>query len=93
VSLFAALRLPREIRFDKTQRRVPEIVAGTPGHRALICTDERFARTAAFREIVAALEAASIAVFVYDRVRPDAPLHSSSKDAEHEPIRRPSTAR
>jgi alcohol dehydrogenase class IV len=73
VSLFAALRLPREILFGAGQRRVLPIVAARLGQRALICTDERFARTPAFREIVAALEAASIAVFVYDRVLPDVP--------------------
>jgi hypothetical protein len=85
-------RRPVLTRFEQALSGPPPIVAAGQGRRALICTDERFARTAAFREIVAALEAASITVFVYDRALPDAPLYSSSKDADRELVRRPSTA-
>jgi alcohol dehydrogenase class IV len=73
MSLFAALRLPREILFGKGQRHVIATVAARLGRRALVCTDERFAATPAFAEIVAALKSASVDVFVHDRVLPDVP--------------------
>ncbi|PAP95540.1 iron-containing alcohol dehydrogenase [Mesorhizobium wenxiniae] len=73
MSLFAAIRLPREILFGKGQRHVIPTVAARLGRRALVCTDERFAATVVFSEIIAALEGASIAVLVHDRVQPDVP--------------------
>src|SRR6185312_11890919 len=45
---------------------------------ALICTDQRFAGTATFAEILAALEDASISVFIHDGVLPDVPRNSVS---------------
>ncbi|TIS31222.1 iron-containing alcohol dehydrogenase, partial [Mesorhizobium sp.] len=57
----------------KGQRHVIATVAARLGHRALVCTDERFAATVAFAEIMAALEGASIDVLVHDRVQPDVP--------------------
>lgn len=73
MSLFAAIRLPREILFGKGQRHVIPVVAARLGRRALVCTDERFAATGPFAEIVAALRAAAIDVLVHDRVLPDVP--------------------
>lgn len=73
MTLFAAIRLPQEILFGKGQRHALPIVAGRLGKRALICTDERFAATTVFAEIVKALEAASIDVLVHDGVQPDVP--------------------
>ncbi|MFD2055425.1 iron-containing alcohol dehydrogenase [Mesorhizobium calcicola] len=73
MSLFAAIRLPSEILFGKGQRHIIPAVAARLGRRALVCTDERFAATGPFGEIVAALRAASIDVFVHDRVLPDVP--------------------
>jgi alcohol dehydrogenase len=73
MTLFAAIRLPREILFGKGQRHALPVVAARLGKRALICTDERFAGTAVFAEIIASLKAASIDVFVHDRVLPDVP--------------------
>jgi alcohol dehydrogenase class IV len=73
MTLFAAMRLPREILFGKGQRHALPAVAAKLGSRALICTDERFAGTPVFAEIVAALRAVSIEVFVHDRVLPDVP--------------------
>jgi alcohol dehydrogenase class IV len=70
---FAALRLPREILFGKGQRHALPTVAIRHGKRALVCTDERFAATEAFREIRAALTAAGLAVHVHDRTLPDVP--------------------
>ena len=62
MSLFAALRLPREILFGKSQRHALPTVASRFGRRALVCTDERFAGTAVFAEIVKSLQAASMEV-------------------------------
>jgi alcohol dehydrogenase len=73
MSLFAAIRLPHEILFGNGQRHVLPTVAGRLGRRALVCTDERFAGTTVFREMMGALEAASIEVLVHDRVLPDVP--------------------
>ncbi|MER9295258.1 iron-containing alcohol dehydrogenase [Mesorhizobium sp. M0621] len=78
MSLFAALRLPREILFGKGQRHVLPTVASRFGRRALVCTDERFAGTAVFAEIVKSLQAASIEVLVHDRVLPDVPRDTVS---------------
>ncbi|MCX5493336.1 iron-containing alcohol dehydrogenase [Kaistia dalseonensis] len=76
MSLFAALRLPREILFGKGQRHALPAVAGRLGKRALICTDERFAGTELFARIVDGLKGASIEVLVHDRVLPDVPRDS-----------------
>jgi alcohol dehydrogenase class IV len=73
MSLFAAIRLPQEILFGKGQRHALPTVAKRLGSRALICTDERFAGTELFAEIVQSLEAASVAVLIHDGVQPDVP--------------------
>lgn len=73
MSLFAAVRLPREILFGKGQRHALPTVAARLGRRALVCTDERFAATDAFAEIIDTLRNASIDVLVHDRVLPDVP--------------------
>ncbi|TPM93764.1 iron-containing alcohol dehydrogenase [Mesorhizobium sp. B2-1-3A] len=78
MSLFAALRLPREILFGKGQRHALPTVAARFGRRALICTDERFAGTEVFAEVVKSLQAASIEVLVHDRVLPDVPRDTVS---------------
>ncbi|MEN3148916.1 iron-containing alcohol dehydrogenase [Neorhizobium sp. IRAMC:178] len=70
---FAAIRLPHEILFGKGQRHALPRVASRLGTRALVCTDQRFARTAVFAEIVTALQAASIDVLIHDGVLPDVP--------------------
>ncbi|WP_018899469.1 iron-containing alcohol dehydrogenase [Rhizobium sp. 2MFCol3.1] len=78
MTLFAALRLPQEILFGKGQRHALATVAARLGRRALVCTDERFAATSVFAELVSALEAASVAVLIYDGVQPDVPADSVS---------------
>jgi alcohol dehydrogenase class IV len=70
---FAALRLPREILFGKGQRHALPALAARHGKSVLICTDERFAATEAFREIHAALVGSGLAVHVHDRTLPDVP--------------------
>lgn len=82
MSHFAALRLPREILFGKGQRHALPTVAVRHGKRALVCTDERFAGTDAFREIHAALETAGLALHVHDRVLPDVPRDTVGVCAE-----------
>ena len=73
MSHFAALRLPREILFGKGQRHALPLIAARHGKRALVCTDERFASTEAFKDMHAALLAAGLAVYVHDRTLPDVP--------------------
>jgi len=73
MTIFAALRLPREILFGNGQRHALPAVARKFGSRALICTDERFAGTQVFSELLQGLRAASIDVQVHDRVQPDVP--------------------
>jgi len=73
MTLFGAIRLPHEILFGKGQRNALPAIAKRLGKRALICTDERFAKTAVFAEIVSKLEAEGIATRVYDAVQPDVP--------------------
>ncbi len=82
MSLFAALRLPREILFGKGQRHALPAVAGRLGRRALICTDSRFAATPVFAEMVESLRAAGLAVLVHDRVLPDVPRDTVAICAE-----------
>ncbi len=83
MTLFAALRLPQEILFGKGQRHALATVAARLGRRALVCTDERFAATFVFAELVSALEAASIAVLIHDGVQPDVPADSVSVCVEN----------
>ncbi len=78
MTLFAAIRLPQEILFGKGQRHALPRVAARLGKRALLCTDERFAGTPVFADIVKALEAASIAVLIHDGVQPDVPIETVS---------------
>jgi alcohol dehydrogenase class IV len=73
MTLFAAIRLPREILFGKGQRHALPTVAARLGRRALVCTDQRFARTTVFAEIIASLRGAAIDVMIHDRVLPDVP--------------------
>jgi len=76
MSLYAALRPPREILFGKGQSAAIGSVAARHGSRALVCTDARFASTAIFAGIVDNLKAAGLAIHVYDRVEPDVPYDS-----------------
>lgn len=76
MSLLTALRLPREILFGKGQRHALPAVACRHGRRALVCTDERFAGTAVFAEIMESLQSASVDVLVHDGVLPDVPRDS-----------------
>ncbi|MGV8935898.1 MAG: iron-containing alcohol dehydrogenase [Allorhizobium sp.] len=83
MTLFAAIRLPQEILFGKGQRHALPRVAARLGKRALVCTDERFAATVIFAEIVTALKAASVDILVYDAVQPDVPQETVAVCVEH----------
>ncbi|MCX7304854.1 MAG: iron-containing alcohol dehydrogenase [Hyphomicrobiales bacterium] len=76
MSLYAALRPPREILFGKGQSAAIGSVAARHGARALVCTDARFASTATFSGIIDTLKAAGLAIHVQDRVEPDVPYDS-----------------
>ena len=82
MTLFAALRLPREILFGKGQRHALPAVAGRFGRRALVCTDARLAQTPEFAALIEGLKAASIEVLVHDRVQPDVPRDSVAQCAD-----------
>ncbi len=76
MSLFAALRPPKEILFGKGQSGAVGLVAARHGRKALVCTDARFAATPAFSAILGSLAAQDIDTHVHDRVEPDVPYDS-----------------
>jgi alcohol dehydrogenase class IV len=82
MSLFAALRLPREVLFGAGQRHALGKVASRLGQRALVCTDARLAGEAVFAEMVALLEAEGLTVLVDSSVEPDVPRDSCTKAAD-----------
>lgn len=82
MSLFAALRLPREVLFGAGQRHALGQVASRLGQRALVCTDARLAGEAVFAEMVALLEAEGLTVLVDSSVEPDVPRDSCNKVAD-----------
>ncbi|WP_108397556.1 iron-containing alcohol dehydrogenase [Devosia submarina] len=82
MSLFAALRLPREVLFGVGQRHALGKVASRLGQRALICTDARLAGEPVFAEMVALLEAEGLTVLVDSSVEPDVPRDSCTKVAD-----------
>lgn len=73
MAVFGALRLPREILFGSGQRRALGVVAAKSGRRALVCTDQRFAGTTSFAEMMADLRDSGVEVLVHDAVLPDVP--------------------
>jgi alcohol dehydrogenase class IV len=73
MGLFGVLRLPGEILFGSGQRRALGSVAAKAGRRALVCTDERFAATPSFAEMMADLRSCGIETLVHDTVLPDVP--------------------
>ncbi len=82
MTLFATLRLPREILFGRGQAAAVGTVAARHGARALVCTDARFAASEAFASIMAGLKAASLEVEVDATVEPDVPYESAGAAAE-----------
>lgn len=82
MGLFGALRLPREILFGSGQRHALGAVAAKSGSRALVCTDERFAATPSFAEMMADLRASGIEVMVHDATLPDVPSDTVAQCVE-----------
>jgi alcohol dehydrogenase class IV len=82
MSLYAALRLPREILFGSGQSAAIGEVAARYGSRALVCTDARFAATSDFAAILGRLKAAGLEIAVHDAVQPDVPYESVDGCAE-----------
>ncbi|WP_062014551.1 iron-containing alcohol dehydrogenase [Aureimonas sp. AU4] len=77
MTLFAALRLPREILFGKGQRAALGTVAARLGRRALVCTDARLSGDPQFQAMMADLRHHGLAVRVDDGVLPDVPRDSA----------------
>jgi alcohol dehydrogenase class IV len=63
---FGVMRAPCEVIFGNGQRGVLGEVVAPLGSRALVCTDERFAPSAAMDGILATLRAKDIDVRVFD---------------------------
>lgn len=82
MTLFAAVRMPREVVFGAGQRRALGTVAHRLGSRALVCTDARLAGEPVFAEMIQALETAGLIVQVDASVQPDVPRDSCSASAE-----------
>jgi alcohol dehydrogenase class IV len=80
---YAVARLPREIVFGKGQSAATGTIAARHGSRALVCTDERFASTDAFEQIMGRLMASSLAVDVFAAVQPDVPYENVVRCVEH----------
>lgn len=83
MSLFAAIRMPREVVFGVGQRKCLGTVARRLGTRALVCTDARLAGETIFHEMIADLEAAGVTVQVDSSVLPDVPRDSCTASAEN----------
>ena len=77
MSLFAALRTPREILFGAGQRKSLGLVARRHGTRVLVCTDARLAGDAVFAELRGLLTDAGLTVRVDATVEPDVPVASA----------------
>lgn len=82
MSLFAALRLPREILFGTGQRHAVGEVAARLGTRALVCTDARLAAEPVFEEMLQHLRQAGLEVRVDSEVLPDVPRDSCAHATE-----------
>ncbi|TFD60111.1 iron-containing alcohol dehydrogenase [Cryobacterium sp. Hh38] len=67
------LRQPRSVFFGPGQRRQIPFIVEPLGTSVLICTDERMATTAEFREVVQSLESRGLTVHVFSSVEPDLP--------------------
>lgn len=82
MTIFAALRLPREILFGKGQRHALPAIARRFGSRVLICTDQRLAASEVFAQLLQGLRAAGLEVLVHDGVQPDVPRDSVAACAD-----------
>ncbi|CVI63444.1 iron-containing alcohol dehydrogenase (plasmid) [Agrobacterium leguminum] len=74
MTLFGAVRLPRNIVFGTGQRNALPQYASRAGQRALIVTDERFAADATFRDLVDAVARAGVTAKVFAGVIAELPV-------------------
>ena len=72
--IFGALRLPAAVVFGSGQRKAIGMLTAQIGKRALVCTDARMGRDAAFKAIIADIAANGVDVKVYDRTEADLPM-------------------
>ena len=82
MTLFGTIRAPRELIFGSGQRDALGKVASQLGRRALVVTDARLAADAAFRAMVAQLEAAGLTVRVDSSTLPDVPVETAVASAD-----------
>lgn len=75
-STFGVMRAPRELIFGDGQRGVLGEVTASLGRKALVCTDQRFAASAAMDGIRADLRAKGIDVMVFDGTLAELPSDS-----------------
>lgn len=73
---FGTIRSPREILFGSRQRHALPTVARRLGQRALVVTDERLSKDAAFGDLIKALTDAGLSVQVEPGTLPDVPTDS-----------------
>ena len=81
MSLFAALRLPREVLFGAGQRHALGKVAAGLGSRALVCTDARLAGEPVFADMMTLLRDAGLTILIDASVEPDVPRASCNRVA------------
>lgn len=82
MSLFGALRTPRNLVFGAGQRRALSGYAATLGRRALVVTDARLSGDGDFREIIDGLRNAGIETKVFDETIAELPLDCISRAIE-----------
>ncbi|WP_373356594.1 iron-containing alcohol dehydrogenase [Pseudoroseicyclus sp. CXY001] len=82
MTLFGAIRAPRELIFGAGQRASLSAMAAKLGRRALVVTDARLAADATFLEMMAGIEAAGVAIRVDGETLPDVPVGSAIASAE-----------
>ncbi|MDQ0317852.1 iron-containing alcohol dehydrogenase [Amorphus orientalis] len=82
MTLFGAIRAPKELIFGSGQRDALARVAGRHGRRALVITDERLAEDGEFLRLTANLKAAGLEVRIDGSTLPDVPVDTAVISAE-----------
>jgi alcohol dehydrogenase len=82
MTLFGAIRTPRNIVFGAGQRRALSKFAARAGRRALIVTDERLAADRDFRDMVDAVKAVGIETKIFSSVIAELPVECIAAGVE-----------
>ncbi len=82
MSLFATLRMPRNLVFGAGQRHALAGYAAALGRRALVVTDERFGADPEFRSLVDGLKAAGLQTRIFDGTIAELPVECIAKAVE-----------